>query len=172
MLRVHHVAETFDVDGHQAADDPVFGQAQNADQNTDDGRGNTAQKRDKQCIQDTNKGCAPVAVLVIIFDQHLVDVVTRSIPEEAEVEIFAQRFEVLNGVVHQPVDTGNNHHQRNHLNGYRTIAGIIDKLAQPKRWLRWVCQRRHCILPMLSLWCACPSLWMSSHASCVCCIVS
>jgi hypothetical protein len=69
------VAEAFDIDGHQAGDEPVVGQAQDAGEDAEDGRDDTAQEGDEQRVQDPHDGRAAMGRVVGVFDQALVDVI-------------------------------------------------------------------------------------------------
>ena len=72
-----HVAEPLDVDRDQARHQPVFGQAQNTGKDPQDRCQHTAQKRDQNSVQNPHQRGAPVGRFGTIFDQTLVNIVSR-----------------------------------------------------------------------------------------------
>ena len=79
-----------------------------------------------------------MGAVVGVGDQALVDVVAGAGPEKAEVEVLAERGEVLDGVVHQPGREGHHGDHRDRLDGHRPVARVVDEHAQAEPSARQV----------------------------------
>ena len=69
---------------------------------------------------------------VAVFDQALVDVVTGTRGQEAEIEIFPEIFEVGNDIASKPVDREEDQGESDDLNGHGPISGVVNQLAEPE----------------------------------------
>ena len=77
----------------------------------------------------------------------LVDVIAGRLRQEPEIEILAQVLEVLDRVGHEPGQRQHQKDERDHLNGQRSVACIVEKLAEPKGILRRINGNGHFKLP-------------------------
>ena len=127
-----HVAEDVDVDAGELADEPVRREAQHADEHADDGREDAAEDGDEEGVEDADERGAAVGAVVGVGDQRLVDVVAGAAAEEAEVEVLAERGEVLDGVVDQPGRRQHEGEQREDLDGERSVPRVVDQHAEPE----------------------------------------
>ena len=124
-----NVSHAFNVDRHQPRDEPVPGQPENADHDSQYRGENAPQTGDQQGVQQPYECRSQMRGSGGVLYQYLVDVVACRLAEEREIYAFSKRCEVLGRIRNQPCNQQHEPHQSYDLNGYGPVARVVQQHA-------------------------------------------